>query len=150
MPALSQNLIFKVTNGNTTTNTVQVTYPENTSSALTLVSEPVKGDGYFDSGDGLHTVFWKITQFVGSIEVQSTLESNPTDSDWFTVKLGDTSVNYTVDTTGLISAYSIEKVQYFSPNSVPKSYNFIGNFVWIRGKISNWTQGTVNAISVNR
>jgi hypothetical protein len=87
---------------------------------------------------------------VGSIEVQSTLESNPTDSDWFTVKLGDTSVNYTVDTTGLISAYSIEKVQYFFPNSIPKSYNFIGNFVWIRGKISNWTQGTVNAISVNR
>jgi hypothetical protein len=150
MPALSQNLIFKVTNGNTTTNTVQVTYPANTSSALTLVSEPVKGDGYFDSGDGLHTVFWKITQFVGSIEVQSTLESNPTDSDWFTVKLGDTSVNYTVDTTGLISAYGIEKVQYFFPNSIPKSYNFIGNFVWIRGKISNWTQGTVNAISVNR
>ena len=150
MSALSQNLIFRVANGNTTTNTVQVVYPANTSSALTLVSEPVKGNGYFSNSDGLHTVFWKITQFVGSIEVQSTLESNPTDSDWFTVKLNNTNVNYTVDTTGLIPASSIDKIQYFSPNSISKSYNFTGNFVWIRGKISNWTQGTVNSISINR
>jgi hypothetical protein len=150
MPALSQNLTFKVTNGNTTTNTVQVVYPTNTSSVLTRVSEPVKGDGYFGGADGLHTVFWKITEFMGTLEVQATLSIDPAEMDWFTVKLNTTDVNYTVDTTGLITASSIEQGRYFSPTSISKSYNFIGNFVWIRGKISNWTQGTVNVISINR
>jgi len=147
MPAFSQNLTFKVTNGNTTTNTVQVVYPVNTSSVLTRVSEPVKGDGYFGSSDGLHTVFWKITEFIGTLEVQATLATKPLESDWFTVKLNVIDSYYIVDTTGLIT---VTGGQYSSSTSISKSYNFIGNFVWIRGKISNWTKGTVNVISINR
>jgi hypothetical protein len=147
MSALSQNLTFRVTNGNTTTSSVQVVHTISTTDALTLVSDPVKGNGYFSNGAGLHTVFWKISEFVGSVEVQSTLASEPTDRDWFTVKLINSDTYYTADTSGLVT---ITGQQYSTATSISKSYNFIGNFIWIRAKISNWTQGTVNFISINR
>jgi hypothetical protein len=155
MSALSQNLTFQVTNGNTTTSSVQVVHPINTSSSLTIFSEPIKGNGYFNVGGGLHTGFWKITGFKGNISIEATLASNPENLDWFTVKLinigssysADTSGIYNIDTTGLVVTPTDE---YTTATTTSKSFNFVGNFVWIRGKISNWTQGTVNIISINR
>ena len=150
MPALSQNLTFKITNGNTTTNSVQVVYPTTATTALIYNSERIKGDGYFGGSDGLHTVFWNVSQFVGTLEVQATLASEPVEADWVNVKLTEPGNRYTVDTTGLITATGIETTRYTTPTTASKSYNFTGNFVWIRGHISEFTQGVMNGISINR
>ena len=150
MPALSQNLIFKITNGNTTTNTVQVDYPNTATTALIYSSEPIRGDGYFGGGDGLHTVFWAVSAFIGTLEIQATLASEPVEADWVNVKLTEPGNRYTVDTTGLITASGIETTRYTTETTTSKSYNFTGNFVWLRGHISEFTQGVMNGISINR
>jgi hypothetical protein len=152
MPALSQNLTFQITNGNTTTTSVQVVYPNTATTALIYNSERIKGDGYFGGSDGVHTVLWNVSRFVGSIEIQGTLASAPGDSDWVTISLTEpgTGNRYTVDTTGLITANGIKTTQYTTETTASKSYNFTGNFVWIRGRISEFTEGVVNNISINR
>lgn len=150
MPALSQNLTFKITNGNTTTNSVQVDYPNTATTALIYNSERIKGDGYFGGSDGLHTVFWTVSSFVGTLEVQATLASEPVEADWTTVKLTEPGNNFTIDTTGLVTSVGVESTRYPTVTTTSKSYNFTGNFVWLRGRISEFTQGVMNGISINR
>jgi hypothetical protein len=150
MPALSQNLVFKITNGNTTTNTVQLAYPNTATTALVYNSEKIRGDGYFGGSDGLHTVLWSVSQFSGAITIQGTLASEPQEADWSTVNLTSANNNYSVDTTGLVRPGNTTATVYTTATTDIKSYNFTGNFVWLRGKVSNFTHGMVYNISINR
>ena len=133
MPSLSQNLIFKVVNGDSSYESVVVDYPNTGTSTFVYYSNPVKGEGYALSGDGIHTVSYTTSpHFHGTITMQATLATQPIERDWFDVK--GTSVTYTPldERTG---------------NSVD-IFNFIGNFVWVRGKIYI-DEGTVSVIQYN-
>lgn len=148
MPALSQNLTFKINNSDT----VSVSYPNTGTMALIYTSNPIKGDGYFSGSNGVHTVFWSVAQFIGTIEIQGTLASDPSELDWVKIELADPGGRkppYVIDTTGLVSEGSIQ-TRYTLSTTLSKSYNFTGNFVWIRARISAFTQGVVNIISINR
>jgi hypothetical protein len=143
MPALSQSLTFNVNS----TSTVVLSYPNTGTTALVYASDPIKGDGYFGGSDGFHTAQVSLTEFIGKIEIQGTLASSPAEVDWFTVKLG--SGNFTMDTTGVISETNITSAEYVFATSNVKTYNFTGNYVWLRAKVSDWTEGTVNSIRIN-
>lgn len=120
MPALSQSLLFTPANSVGTTATVAVVYPNTATTTLTYVSEKAKGDGYFGSSDGLHTVMYAASSaFVGTITMQATLATEPTSSDWFNV----------AGTTSTYTALNIRST------STVDAYNFTGNFVWVRGKV---------------
>lgn len=114
----------------------------------TVIGSRYRGDGFYNRSDGLHTVQWSITNFVGVISVQATLSPNPTESDWFTVGLGN-GKTFSVDTTGLASQTVIKNVSYTLPADGTSGYNFVGNYVWIRAHITNWTAGTVNNIMMS-
>ena len=130
MPALSQTFLFTNTNGNPS---VQVVYPNTATTTLVYVSDNVKGDGYFSSGDGMHTVMYTATPtFVGTMTTQATLASEPVATDWFDII--DTRVSYR-----LIDNRSTSTVNCF---------NFTGNFVWVRGKVQI-NAGTVQSVLVN-
>jgi hypothetical protein len=119
------------------------------STTETVTGDKYKGDGYYGRSDGLHTVQVNLNGFIGQVEIQGTLAVDPTDEDWFTVSLGGT-VTSTVDTTGLISSASTAVTINYSQNETSvKTYNFTGNYVWLRAKVSNWTDGTINSIALN-
>lgn len=143
MPALSQNLTFTV-NSSTVTSLV---YPTTATSAVSYTSQPIKGDGYYGSSDGFHTIQVKLTNFVGKIEIQSTLEIEPAESDWFVTNL-ELNENI-VDTTGASINKSATSISLTQPTNLVKIYNFEGNFVWIRAKVTNFTQGIIDKINFN-
>lgn len=143
MPALSQNLTFT----QNTSTTVAITYPNTATTALTINSNPIKGDGYYSNDNGLHTVQLTLTNFEGKIQIEASLATEPTNNDWFVSRLGTGTMS--MDTTGLISETSINSVEYTTPTTDVKVYNLVGNYVWLRAKISNWTEGTVNSIKIN-
>lgn len=122
------------------------THPDD-STATVITGEKYRGDGYYGRADGLHTIHTNLTGFVGKIEIQGTLAIDPTSDDWFTVELGTGSL--TVDTTGLISKANITFVEYDEAITITDTYNFTGNYVWVRAYVSNWTEGTVNYIKLN-
>ena len=115
--------------------------------SASLTGDPYKGDGFYGRSDGLHTVQVSITDFIGRISIQGTLEGNPTESDWFTVELGTGTIS--IDTPGLVGEQKITVVDYTAATTNTKTYNFIGNLVWVRAKISNWTDGAINSIKLN-
>lgn len=116
------------------------------STITTITGEKYKGDGYYGRADGLHTVQINLNGFLGNIELQATLAVNPAEADWFNVKLGS---GQTIDTTGKFVSASTSKLEYTANETSNKSYNFTGNFVWVRIYVSNWTDGTVNSIQLN-
>ena len=93
--------------------------------------EKRKGAGYNRRSDGLHTVIYEVTDFIGSIKIQGTLEMFPAESDWVDIVgteigLGDDSTVWTTTNTS----------------------NFTGNFVWLRAAY-NVQNGTITEIRYN-
>jgi hypothetical protein len=110
-----------------------------------LSGEKFKGDGYYGRSDGIHTVQWNLANFVGSIGVQGTLAVNPTEEDWFKISLGNFN-DFSVGTTGKVSTILLRFVDYKEPTSGPFVYNFIGNYVWVRANVFDWTSGTIKSV----
>jgi hypothetical protein len=125
MPSLSQGIEFITYTG---TASVQVVYPLYTATQQTLVYNSIKskGDGYYGSSDGLHTVMYNYdSNFVGTITMQASLATNPVESDWFNID-GTTAIF----NTGSINYNNISV-------TVQSEYrNFTGNFVWVRGVVA--------------
>ena len=116
------------------------------SSVQTHTDEKFKGDGYYGRSDGLHTLQIDLNGFLGNIELQGTLAINPTADDYFPIALGS---GQTIDTTGKLVMSTSTKLEYTANETSSKSYNFTGNFVWVRVYISNWTDGSVTSIKLN-
>jgi hypothetical protein len=113
-----------------------------------LFGEKYKGDGYYGRSDGIHTVQWSLTNFIGTVGIQGSLSVDPQESDWFTVRLGNNN-EYTIDTTGKVSTLSLTSIEYTESTTGSFSYNFVGNYVWVRALVSNWTAGTINSIMLS-
>ena len=86
-----------------------------------FVTEKAKGDGYFSQPDGVHTVAYQVVNlgdstddFLGTVKMQGSLATTPTEDDWFDI----TGTTLTSDQSTTIA-----------------SYNFTGNFVWVRAKV---------------
>lgn len=86
---------------------------------LTYTGAKHKGDGYYGYSDGLHTVSFHVSNFIGRIYLQATLVEVPTEADWFDIEL-------TLTTPYIEFATQITKTEGAS---------FTGNFVWVRGKV---------------
>jgi len=112
----------------TTFGTATGNYDGNSS---TFYSDKQKGDGYYGYTDGLHTVAYYLSNFVGEITMQATLSKSPSDNDWFDVD----------NTTNSYDGSTAQTLQ--------EAYNFTGNFVWVRAKITNFTDGTIRKIVFN-
>ena len=94
-----------------------------------FVSAKAKGDGYYSQVDGVHTVAYKVSAtLTGSIKMQGTLASSPTEEDWFDIS----GTTFTTDQSTLIG-----------------SYNFTGNYVYVRTKATSVTAGTITSIQLN-
>jgi len=94
-----------------------------------FVSAKAKGDGYYSQVDGVHTVAYKVdATLTGSIKMQGTLASTPTEEDWFDIS----GTTFTTDQSTLIS-----------------SNNFTGNFVYVRAKATSTTAGSITSIQLN-
>ena len=95
-----------------------------------FVSAKFQGDGYYSQPDGVHTVSYKVnTTLTGSIKMQGTLATTPTEDDWFDIA----GTTFTTDQSTTIS-----------------SANFTGNFVWVRAKATGVTAGTITEILLNK
>jgi hypothetical protein len=91
--------------------------------------EKAKSNGYYNSGNGLHTVVFILDDFNGIVKLQGTLSVDPGNNDWFDIH--DTAID-TTDSTKVTAEYR----------------NFNGNFVWVRAAY-NLQDGTIREIRYN-
>lgn len=102
---------------------ISTTILTDTAGVLNVTGNKFRGDGWFGFTDGLHTVAWYLSSFLGDIIIEASLVTDPQPTDWFAVDLiGDGKGFIRFDSNSLDS-------------SDTKSYNFTGNYVWIRGRV---------------
>lgn len=100
-----------------------------TGPALPYYSEAAKGVGYYRKTNGLHTAsYTTASDFIGTLKLQGSLATSPTDTDW-------------VDIIGSTIGDNISVV----PNGTAM-FNFEGNFVWIRAVIVEFSDGAINQV----
>jgi len=100
-----------------------------------FVTAKYQGDGYYSQIDGVHTVAYHVSagsatpanNFNGSIKMQGSLATTPTEDDWFDIA----NTTFTADTSTAVAAY-----------------NFTGNFVWVRAKCYNWTTASSSVTKI--
>ena len=100
-----------------------------------FVTAKYQGDGYYSQIDGVHTVAYHVSagsvtaanNFNGSIKMQGSLATTPTEDDWFDIA----NTTFTADTSTSVS-----------------SYNFTGNFVWVRAKCYSWTTASSSVTKI--
>ena len=98
-----------------------------------FVSAKTKGDGYYSKVDGVHNVAYLLEADYPAdtvIKMQGTLATTPTENDWFDIS----STSFTTDGTTTIKNVS---------------FNFTGNLVYVRAKVTSVTDGTITSIQLN-
>lgn len=80
------------------------------------LSDPIRGDGYYGYRDGAQTIAVTFNNFIGRIQIEATLEINPTEADWFPVWMNRAT------------PYK----QYATATNGTESFSVHGNFVLIR------------------
>lgn len=138
MSAFSSQFQFIINTGTFTATSVAIPSAAIAPDRTTLFkSNPEKGDGYFGSADGLHTVTYTVTpNFCGTLTMQASLATMPAESDWF--RVNDTTVIYN---TPVIPA-----------TTTTNYFNFTGNFVWVRAVVqrsADQPNGSVQWVSYN-
>lgn len=91
-----------------------------------FVGSPATAASYYSNIGSKQTIMYSLVDFVGSVAVQATLDSNPSDSEW-------------VDVLSIIS---------LTPGDFSGVEVIEGNFTWFRTLVSNFTGGTINEIRV--
>jgi hypothetical protein len=108
--------------------TVQVLLPssshtEATGTVMSIIGSAKQAAAYYIANANMQTISWSLqSQFVGTVEIQATLDASESTTNWSTL--------YTVDTVNQKTGF----------------YNLTGHYVWLRAKVSNWTEGTINSI----
>jgi len=101
------------------------------STSADITGGSVKASGYYGYSDGVYTIAIYTTNFTGRIYIQGTLASEPIETDWFDISLTGSSYLDFISSTN-IAGYTVS-----------------GNYTYIRAKVTNRTEGTVNKLLVN-
>lgn len=116
-------------------------YPGPPGAKIIFAGERQEAAAYLLASSDLQTVTWSLgngngstnnqnNSFVGKVEIQASLATDPTtEADWFTAY----TFEYPVATTDTQVGYQ----------------NLRGNYIWMRAKISNWTQGFIQQITLS-
>lgn len=92
---------------------------------------------YYLGNQDLQTVTYSFTQCVGNLVIEATLASQPTQSDWFKVFEVEANTNAPANSTPQITSNATAYT------------NIEGNFVYIRAKLEDFSNGGVNFVKVS-
>lgn len=96
-------------------------------SSMDWASDGQRAADYYRGYGGLQSLRYQLTDFVGTIYVEATLDPVAADANWFTtITIGDGS-------TAL---------------STLRSQSVVGNFTWMRVRVEGFDSGTINFLTI--
>ena len=98
-------------------NSVQIL--ASTGTQFNVTSDKVRGDSFYGFTDGLHTIAFYLTGFIGKVYLEGTLATEPTDTDWFVINLDG----------------AVAPLVYAAATTATVARTFEGNFVYLRVRI---------------
>ena len=99
---------------------------------VTVIGGAYHAAGYYGGNNGLNTVQYSVTNFIGSIEIQGCLTLNPDEADWFTVHTFEFPARAFTSSTEVSTGIQ----------------TLIGKYSFIRAKLT-YTSGSVSVVQLN-
>ena len=96
-------------------------------SSQDFFGDPVRAANYYGGQGSAQTAMIQTTGFVGELRIEATLNDWVQQADWFLV---ETYGNASTPTTGT------------------QAISMLGNFVWLRARVVDFTAGTINSANV--
>ena len=96
--------------------------------SLFFHSKPVEAASYYGGHGAIQTIVITVTNFVGKIALKGSLNSTYESAKYFDTETFDATTGAPVTTT--------------------QAFTITGRFVWMRAEISEFTQGTINSITI--
>ena len=96
-------------------------------SSQDFFSDVVRAADYYQGQGNIQTVTIQVEGFVGRIRLQASLNDDPAAAAWFEV-------------------YDFERL---FPTTDLHPVSLIGNYVWMRAEITDFSQGTIQTISIS-
>jgi hypothetical protein len=96
-------------------------------SSQDFFSDVVRAVGYYQGQGSIQTVTIQVEGFVGRIRLQASLNDDPVAAAWFEV-------------------YDYERDL---PTTDLHPVSLLGNYVWIRAEITDFSAGTIQTISIS-
>ncbi len=91
------------------------------------VSDAVRAADYYRGYGGLQTITFTVSNFIGIIHLEATLDPNPGSAAW-------------------VNTYSIGDMSTILTDRHPAS--IVGNFTWMRLRVELFDAGTINSVSI--
>lgn len=109
----------------------QTVWPGPNGAIISIVGEKKPAAAYYLANRDLQTISWGVNKdFNGQIVIQASIITDPTESDWW-------------------DAYTLP-LQPANYNDGQYGYhNLVGNFVWLRASVSNWSDGIIEIITAS-
>ena len=95
-------------------------------SGVPVTGETVPAASYYLGNKNLQTLTWILADVTADISFEATLAESPVEQDWFQV--------YSLSTATLTAT---------------DYYNLLGNFVWLRVVVTNFSNGIIQSIKVS-
>ena len=96
-------------------------------SSQDFLSDVVRAVSYYQGQGSIQTVTIQVQDFVGRIRLQASLNDDPVAAAWFEV--------YDYDRT--------------TPTTDFHPVSLVGNYVWMRAEITDFSAGTIQTISIS-
>lgn len=96
-------------------------------SSQLFYSNAVPAANYYAGNGSIQTLFYNLTNFVGIIKIQATLNDLPDQAQWFDIS---------------------ERGDGINPDSGYTSTTVTGNFSWLRARVEGFDAGTITSVSV--
>lgn len=98
---------------------------------MTILGVPQFAAGYYNGCQKTQTVSWSLINVEAKIEIQATIVTEPTETDWVPIH----TINAVKDeyNVGLTEATYV---------------NLVGSYVKIRAKVTGFTQGSIEHVKV--
>ena len=110
----------------------QTTYQnDGTGNAYSVTGNSIQAAGYILGGQDLQTLTYNFSEVTGNLVIEGTLASTPVDDDWF--KVFETRANNASNVNSNTNTYT----------------NITGNFTYMRAKLENFKNGTVQHVKVS-
>jgi len=91
-----------------------------------VIGTPQKAASYYSRGDSLQTLSWYLTEFVGTITIEATLDTDMNSANYVT----------------------IHDLVITSATTENDFINLVGNYTWIKASVTEFTAGSVLKITV--
>jgi hypothetical protein len=92
------------------------------------VSNAVPAASYYGGQGSLQTITYRLQDFVGIIKIEATLNDSKDSAPWFEVDVYDSA-------SGAVTVYH--------------PVNVVGNFTWLRARVTSFDSGTINFVTAS-